>query len=91
MAAELEGTGVRVNAVEPRAAVMSEGAQALVGATIRPELIESMEQMVEAIVALCRCPPEVTGQQLVSLDLLDAWKLTVHNLDGTPLAAGEAT
>jgi len=90
MAAELEGTGVRVNAVEPRAAVMSEGAQALVGETIRPELIESMEQMVEAIVALCQCPPDVTGQQLVSLDLLDAWGLTVHNLDGTPIGSETA-
>jgi NAD(P)-dependent dehydrogenase (short-subunit alcohol dehydrogenase family) len=84
LAAELEGTGIRVNTVEPRAAVLSEGAVALVGATLRPEMIESMEEMVEATVALCDCPEEITGQILVSLDLIAAWRLNVHNLDGTP-------
>jgi len=31
LATEVAGTGVRVNSVEPRAAVMSEGATALIG------------------------------------------------------------
>jgi citronellol/citronellal dehydrogenase len=82
LAAELDGTGIRVNTVEPRAAVMSEGAAALVGDTIRPDQIESLEQMVEAVVALCGCPPEVTGQTLVSLDLLDDWEIEVRGFDG---------
>ena len=56
LGAELYGTGIRVNTVEPRAAVMSEGAAALVGSTLRPDQIESMEEMVEATVALCDCP-----------------------------------
>jgi NAD(P)-dependent dehydrogenase (short-subunit alcohol dehydrogenase family) len=86
LAAELHGTGIRVNAVEPRAAVMSEGAQALVGETIKADQIETMEQMVEAIVALCDCPAEVTGRQVVSLDLLDEWGIEVRGLDGTALA-----
>jgi citronellol/citronellal dehydrogenase len=51
LAAELSGTGVRVNTIEPRAAVLSEGAVALVGPTLRPEMIESMEEMVEATVS----------------------------------------
>jgi citronellol/citronellal dehydrogenase len=88
LGAELDGTGVRVNAVEPRAAVMSEGAEALVGTTVSPDLIESMEQMVEAVVALCDCPPEVTGQSFVSLDLLDDWQIDVRGLDGRPLPTG---
>jgi NAD(P)-dependent dehydrogenase (short-subunit alcohol dehydrogenase family) len=83
LGAELDGTGVRVNAVEPRAAVMSEGAAALVGATLRADQVESMEEMVEAVVALCDCPAEVTGGTFVSLDLIAAWSLTVHALDGT--------
>ena len=41
---ELWGTGVRVNTVEPRAAVMSEGAAAIVSEdVITPEMVESME------------------------------------------------
>ena len=38
MAEELEGTGVRVNTVEPRAAVHSEGADAHMGDSLDPEL-----------------------------------------------------
>jgi NAD(P)-dependent dehydrogenase (short-subunit alcohol dehydrogenase family) len=86
LAVELAGTGIRVNTVEPRAAVMSEGATALVGATVRPDQIESMEEMVEAIVALADCPDDCTGRNLVSLDLIAEMQLTVHALDGTPLS-----
>jgi citronellol/citronellal dehydrogenase len=83
LAAELYGTGVRVNTVEPRAAVLSEGAEALVGGTLRPDQIESMEEMVEAVVALCECAPEYTGRSCVSLDLIDELGLTIHRLDAT--------
>lgn len=84
LGAELHGTGIRVNAVAPRAAVLTEGAQQLVGTTLRPDQVESLEEMVEAVVALCDCAEDVTGQVTVSLDLLDDWGLTVHALDGTP-------
>jgi citronellol/citronellal dehydrogenase len=84
LGAELHGTGIRVNTVEPRAAVLTEGAAALVGETLRPEQIESLEEMVEAVVALCDCPEDVTGRVTVSLDLLAEWQLTAKSLDGTP-------
>ena len=83
LGAELHGTGIRVNTVEPRAAVLSEGAAALVGSTLRPDQIESMEEVVEATVALCDCPEDVTGRVTVSLDLIAEWALVVHRLDGT--------
>ena len=70
LAQELVASGVRVNTIEPRAAVLTEGAAALMGESLRPEQIESMEEMVEAAVALCCCPPERTGRVHVSLDLL---------------------
>jgi citronellol/citronellal dehydrogenase len=81
-AVELHGKGVRINTVEPRAAVMSEGADALVGGTLSDDQIESMEAMVEATVALCDCPADRTGGVHVSLDLLDELGLTVMSLDG---------
>jgi hypothetical protein len=81
---------VRVNTVEPRAAVMSEGAEALVGGTLSDDLIESMEAMIEGALALCDCPPDWTGGVHVSLDLLDQLGRTVMTLDGTrPYAGGQ--
>jgi len=70
MGASLHGTGVRVNAVMPRAAVLSEGADALVGDRLRPDQMESMESMVEAVLLLCECESDCTGGVYVSLDLL---------------------
>jgi NAD(P)-dependent dehydrogenase (short-subunit alcohol dehydrogenase family) len=81
-AAELGGTGVRVNTVEPRAAVLSEGAEALVGEMLTDDQIESMEAMVEAVLLLCDCPPEWTGGIHTSLDLLDETGAVVMSLDG---------
>ena len=83
LAHELWGTGIRVNTVEPRAAVMSEGAEALAGHVIRDDQKESMEQMVEATVCLCDCDESSTGAVHVSLDLVAERGLVVMTLDGT--------
>jgi NAD(P)-dependent dehydrogenase (short-subunit alcohol dehydrogenase family) len=88
LAAELASTGVRVNTIEPRAAVMSEGALALVGDRIDAAHIEPMEAMVEATLALCDCGPRRTGGVFVSLDLIEQLGLTVMDLDGaSPIAS----
>ncbi len=90
LAVELYGTGVRVNTVEPRSAVMSEGAEALVGDIVKDEQIESMEAMVEGAIALCDCPPDHTGRIEVSLDVLDRLGITVMTLDGAqPYPGGQ--
>jgi citronellol/citronellal dehydrogenase len=83
LAAELHGTGVRINTIEPRAAVMSEGATELIGDIVTDDLIESMESMVEATIAMCDCEPDRTGQVVVSTELIRELGLTVMTLDGT--------
>jgi citronellol/citronellal dehydrogenase len=84
LAAEVAGTGVRVNTVEPRSAVMSEGAEVLIGTSLADDQVEPMEAMVEAVVALCNCPPERTGRAHVSLELLEELRIPVLGLDGRP-------
>jgi citronellol/citronellal dehydrogenase len=88
LAMELWGTGVRVNTVEPRNAVMSEGAQVHVGGKLRADQIETMAEMVEAVVALCDCPADRTGHNDVSLDLIAELGLEVCSLDGQSLIDG---
>ncbi|HEX5094613.1 MAG TPA: SDR family NAD(P)-dependent oxidoreductase [Acidimicrobiia bacterium] len=83
LATELAGTGVRANTIEPRAAVLTEGAAALVGDTVHADQVETLEEMVEALVAVASCSTDVSGCNLVSLDVLRDWNLVVHELDGS--------
>jgi hypothetical protein len=62
---------VRINTIEPRVAVLSEGAEFVVGDVLTEDMIEPMEKMVEATLLLCDCPVEMTGGTYVSLDLLE--------------------
>jgi len=70
LAEEVWGTGVRVNTVEPRAAVHSEGADAHLAGALEDDQFESMADMVAGALILCDCGPEVTGGAHVTLDLL---------------------
>ena len=83
MASELHGTGIRLNTVEPAAAVMSEGADKIVGHYLTEDQIESMEAMCEAILWLCDCRADHTGEIESSLDLLEREQVTVMSLDGS--------
>ncbi len=86
LAGDLHGSGIRVNAVGPRIAVMSEGMADLIGDQLPAEVFEALEEIVEAVVALCDCPEDVTGKIAVSLDLIKDWGLTVHGVDGSARA-----
>ncbi len=82
MAAELWGSGIRLNTIAPRAGVMTPGAEVLASHVLTDDLLESLEAMVEGVVALCDCEPERTGRSYLSLDLLDELGRTVMTLDG---------
>jgi NAD(P)-dependent dehydrogenase (short-subunit alcohol dehydrogenase family) len=56
LGSELRGTGVAVNAVAPRAAVRTEGATAMMD--LPDDMVEPMETMVDAVLALATCDPE---------------------------------
>jgi len=64
LAGRLFGTGLRVNEVGRRAAVMSEGSTVLPGDILRPDAIKPPD-IVEAVVAFCDCRDEVTGKVAV--------------------------
>jgi NAD(P)-dependent dehydrogenase (short-subunit alcohol dehydrogenase family) len=86
LAVELHGTGIRVNTVQPRVAVMSEGMRAFADA-VGPGVFEEMTETVEGVVAMCACPEDVTGQVTVSLDVVAELGLEVRGFDGERLAA----
>ncbi|NDZ95869.1 SDR family NAD(P)-dependent oxidoreductase [Streptomyces sp. SID6673] len=90
LAGDLYGTGVRVNAVGPRVAVMSEGAAETIGDSLGSDLFEPTEKIVEAAVALCDCPVDTTGRIVVSLDLIEELGIEVRGLDGMPRASRSA-
>jgi citronellol/citronellal dehydrogenase len=79
LAAELHADGVAVNALAPVAAVITEGVRAT-GADrwIEPSMIEPVEAMAEAALALCSGEPgKLTGRIAYSLRLLEELGLEV--------------
>lgn len=83
LAAEVYPHGVAVNALAPVAAVATPGAEAMGLLPQDPSLVEPMEQMVEAALALCGVGADrVTGRSLTSAEVLAELHRPVRTLDG---------
>lgn len=83
IAAELSPAGIAVNTLAPVAAVIT-AAVRMTGADkwIVPEMIEPVEAMAEAALALSVCEPGLTGRITYSLDLLRELGREMRTLDG---------
>ena len=92
LAAELHRDGIAVNALAPVAAVITEGVRAAgVEKWIEPSMIEPVETMAEAALALCSGDPEkLTGRIAYSGTLLEELGRRIRSLDGGVFTAGAA-
>ena len=83
IAAELASDGIAVNALAPVAAVIT-AAVRLTGADkwIEPSMVEPIEAMAEAALALSCCAPSLTGRIAYSLPLLRELGREIRTLDG---------
>ncbi|MEZ4333958.1 MAG: SDR family NAD(P)-dependent oxidoreductase [Myxococcota bacterium] len=90
LAAELSEEGIRANALAPVAAVIT-AAVRMTGADkwIQPEMIEPVETMAEAALALACCDEKTTGRILYSLELLRALDREIRTLDGRAAFSAE--
>jgi len=90
LAAELASERIAVNALAPVAAVITEGVRASGAAPfIEPSMIEPVEAMAEAALALVSGDPEkLTGRVAYSLRLLEEVGRPVRTLDGRSVHEG---
>ena len=90
LAAELSEEGVRANTLAPVAAVIT-AAVRMTGADkwIQPEMVEPVEAMAEAALALACCDEKTTGRITYSLDLLRSLGREVRTLDGRAKLSSE--
>ncbi|MDE3207039.1 MAG: SDR family oxidoreductase [Acidobacteriota bacterium] len=87
VAVETYGQGISVNVLSPQSAIATPALRA--AGWIPEEMFEPVETMVEAVLALLTGDPEVlTGQDLLSIDLLYALRRPVYDLTGTRLVEG---
>lgn len=92
LAAELSADRIAVNTLAPVAAVITPGVEAL-GVTkwIEPSMIEPVEAMAEAALALACCSPELTGRVTYSIPLLRELGREIRTLDGKSVYRPETT
>jgi len=90
LAAELHGENISVNVLAPVAAVLTPGVRAIGAARwLDPSMIEPVEAMAEAALALSCCPPEMTGRVAYSLRLLEELGRPIRTLDGARVFRAE--
>ena len=85
LAVEVRGEGIAVNVLAPSAAVRTPAAEVFMPELLanRPDLVEPIEVMAEAALALCTCDPEVlSGRIVASRALLQELSRTPAPLDG---------
>lgn len=85
-AVDLYGRGVRLNALRPTSGVHTEGADQLTDWT--GVLVEPVESMTEAVLALATCDEACTGRVTDSLRLLVELRRPVRDLAGAELVEG---
>ena len=85
--------GIAVNALLPVAGVRTSGFEELMGrVTQRPNLLEPVEQMAEAALALaCGDSAVLTGRIVTSAAILTELDVAVRTLDGSSLLVGAGT
>lgn len=88
LGAELQPHGIAVNSVEPVAAVLTPGVEAL-GIDVSNVFVESLEVMAEATLALATCDPkQLAGRITQATPLLEELQRPVRALDGGALETG---
>jgi NAD(P)-dependent dehydrogenase (short-subunit alcohol dehydrogenase family) len=90
LAAELFESRIAVNALAPVAAVLTPGVEAMgIAQWLEPSMIEPVEAMAEAALALCCCDPQrLTGRVAYSVKLLADLGRPIRTLDGSALYEG---
>ena len=87
LALEVSGEGIAVNVLAPAAAVRTPAAEVFMPELLanRPDMVEPIEVMAEAALALCTCDPDVLSGRIVSSRaLLHELSLLPAPLDGIP-------
>jgi len=89
LASEIYADGIAVNALLPVAGVQTAGFDKVMGlVTQRPDLLEPVEQMAEAALALaCGDAAVLTGRIVTSAAILTELGVAVRTLDGSSLLA----
>ena len=84
LAAEVAGEGVSVNSLSPVSAVRTPGTEALGLLPEDPSLVEPLEVMVEAALALCTTEPgAINGRVVSTREILRELGRTPRTLDGS--------
>jgi NAD(P)-dependent dehydrogenase (short-subunit alcohol dehydrogenase family) len=83
LAAELHAYGIAVNTLAPVAAVKTASIEALgVSGWLDAAMLEPVEAIAEAALALCACDASLTGRVTYSLELLSELGREIRTLDG---------